>query len=94
MKRENLKIAQNAIEQAQKIEYVLDRINNPDSNVVGGRFDWSPDHINRDYIRQIMLNLTEDEEVCLNELKGAMTTILRKAAERTLANINAEIEGM
>lgn len=93
MKRENLEKAQNAIEQARKIEYVLDRINNPNPDFDTTDWDWEPKNVNRDYVRQILLNLTDHEEKCLKELKGAMTQILKKSAERTLADINAEIEG-
>lgn len=94
MKRENLEKAQNAIEQAQKIEYVLGRINNPDPDYSDKDWDWIPKNINYDYVRQILLNLTDHEEICLKELKGAMTIILKQAAERTLKDINAEIAGM
>ncbi len=94
MKRENLEKAQNLIEQAKKIEYVLDRINNPNSDYIDKDWNWEPAYVNRDYVKQIMLNLTHDEEKCLNELKGAMTQILKKAAERVLADINNEIAAM
>lgn len=94
MKRENLERAQNAIEQAKKIEYVLDRINNSNPDYIDRKWDWEPAYINSDYVKQILLNLTTDEEKCLNELKGAMTIILKNAAERTLADINNEIAAM
>lgn len=94
MKRENLEKAKNAIEQAQKIEYVLDRINHPDPDYSDKDWDWIPKNVNYDCVRQILLNLTGHEEICLKELKGAMTIILKQAAERTLKDINAEIAGM
>ena len=94
MKRENLEKAQNAITQAKKIEYVLDRINNSDPDYIDRKWDWVPAYLNFDYVKQILLNLTTNEEKCLNELKGAMTIILKNAAERTLADINNEIAAM
>ena len=94
MKRENLEKAQNAIAQAKKIEYVLDRINNSDLDYSDRKWDWVPANLNSDYVRQILLNLTSDEDKCLKELKGAMTIILKNAAERTLADINNEIAAM
>lgn len=94
MKRENLEKAQNLIEEAKKIEYVLDRINNSNPDFIDRKWDWVPSYINSDYVRPILLNLTSDEEKCLNELKGAMTVILKNSAERTLADINNEIAAM
>lgn len=94
MKRENLEKAQNLIQHAKKIEYVLDRINKPNPDYTDRKWDWEPAYLNPDYLKQILLNLTDDEEKCLNELKGAMTIILKNAAERTLADINNEIAAM
>lgn len=94
MKRENLERAQNAIAQAKKIEYLLSRINNSNPDYSNRKWDWEPAYLNPDYIKQVLLNLTTDEEKCLNELKGAMTIILKNAAERTLADINNEIAAM
>lgn len=94
MKRENLGKVLNLIEEAKKIEYVLDRINNSNPDFIDRKWDWVPSYINSDYVKPILLNLTDDEEKCLNELKGAMTIILKNAAERTLSDINNEIEVM
>lgn len=94
MKRENLEKVQNLIEQAKKIEHVLSRINNSNPDYTGIKWDWVPAYLNMDYVKPILLNLTSDEEKCLSELKGAMTIILKNAAERTLADINNEIAAM
>lgn len=91
MKRENIEKVKNAIVQAEKIEYVLDRINN-NHDRTDRKWDWEPANLNRDYVRQ--LKLTADEEKSMNVLKDAMTIILKNAAERTLADINDEIERM
>lgn len=91
MKRENLEKAQNAIEEARKIEYVLGRIDNINEYDEWG---WEPKSLNPSYMKSILLNLTEDEKAALRSLEYAMTTIIKEAALRTLANINAAIESM
>lgn len=94
MKKENLERAQKTIEQTRMVEYVLERINNSNPDCLERKFDWEPAYINTSYVQLILRNLTDDEEKCLSELKGAMTIILKKAAERTLAELNNEITEM
>lgn len=81
--------SEQAKEAAKRVREVLEKFHDE----IGEGFDWQPAYINSDFVKQVLLNLTSDEETCLKELKGAMTAIIKKAAERTLADINAEIEG-
>ena len=88
MKRENLEQAQSLIEKASQIEYILQRIN--DKSDFSTKWDWIPAALNLKYLSEI--TLTPEEEMSMSALKDAMTAILERAAERTLASINNRID--
>lgn len=87
MKKENLEKAQKAVNEVYQLEYFLQGLKE-------NKFDLEINGLGFTQKHSVLRHLTESEHELIKVLKEAIFVVFRQAAERTLANIEAEIKEM